>query len=659
MAVRKALAMWLCAGLAAGSAMAQSSDEPYGDPTVSIPMGLIDNPSEVQYWADLAGLLMRTGSPIGDDSAYLLQFEDGMPVYKGTDNVEAARTVSTNTLWTGGSSGYDLCSCGIVLGIWEIDGVRTTHQELSGRVDQKDAPAAMGDHATHVAGTMIASGVQANAQGMSFSGALTAYDANNDFAEMQTEASTKDMRVSNHSYSTRYGWQFETMKNGTQSWVWRRGDGNNQDPGFGQYNNVARQYDEVTNANQRYLPCVSASNQRRVGPNPGDLYWVEVFNPMNGKNEWKRKPWAAGSPPKNPDFDSIPASNTAKNVLTVGDVNQIAAGYKNVGDVTLQENSGCGPTDDGRIKPDICAGGVDVVSSVAFDPVTKAAADDKYDTYTGTSMATPTVSGSLGLVLDYWRHHTSFPKDPLSSTLRALVIHTADEAGPADGPDYTFGWGLLNTLHLVQQIARSDDTGYYGIKELTLLSEEGSEWETTVYTDDFDTEFKVTIAWNDPAGAAAAPGDLNVRDARLVNDLDLRVFDMATNQEYKPWVLDWTNPGAAATHGDNTRDNVEQVVVKDIETDCHHAWRVVVTHKGPLVGDQVFSVILSGAYQKVVTPCLVDWDGDGFVDFFDFYGFVDAFEQGLPSADAKGDCFIEFQDFFTYVDQFENGCPPQ
>jgi hypothetical protein len=32
-----------------------------------------------------------------------------------------------------------------------------------------------------------------------------------------------------------------------------------------------------------------------------------------------------------------------------------------------------------------------------------------------------------------------------AATLKALAIHTADEAGSADGPDYEFGWGLLNT----------------------------------------------------------------------------------------------------------------------------------------------------------------------------------------------------------------------
>ena len=35
----------------------------------------------------------------------------------------------------------------------------------------------------------------------------------------------------------------------------------------------------------------------------------------------------------------------------------------------------------------------------------------------------------------------SFHDDDLRFLSR---IHTADEAGPAEGPDYMFGWGLLN-----------------------------------------------------------------------------------------------------------------------------------------------------------------------------------------------------------------------
>ena len=47
-----------------------------------------------------------------------------------------------------------------------------------------------------------------------------------------------------------------------------------------------------------------------------------------------------------------------------------------------------GPAADGRIKPDVCAKGSSVYSTVSTND---------YDTYSGTSMSCPGVSGSLAL----------------------------------------------------------------------------------------------------------------------------------------------------------------------------------------------------------------------------------------------------------------------
>jgi hypothetical protein len=49
----------------------------------------------------------------------------------------------------------------------------------------------------------------------------------------------------------------------------------------------------------------------------------------------------------------------------------------------------------------------------------------------------------LGLLLQ--QHHINLFQQPmLAATLKGLILHTADEAGFADGPDYQFGWGLIN-----------------------------------------------------------------------------------------------------------------------------------------------------------------------------------------------------------------------
>ncbi len=55
--------------------------------------------------------------------------------------------------------------------------------------------------------------------------------------------------------------------------------------------------------------------------------------------------------------------------------------------------------------------------------------------------------------------------------------------------------------------------------------------------------------------------------------------------------------------------------------------------------------------------CRADFNADGFVDFFDYDGFVAAFEAGSPFADFNRDGFIDFFDYDAYVGVFEAGCP--
>ena len=59
--------------------------------------------------------------------------------------------------------------------------------------------------------------------------------------------------------------------------------------------------------------------------------------------------------------------------------------------------------------------------------------------------------------------------------------------------------------------------------------------------------------------------------------------------------------------------------------------------------------------------CPADFDGDGFVDFFDFDAFVACFEDANScppgkTADFDGDGFVDFFDFDSFVAAFEAGC---
>ncbi len=88
------------------------------------------------------------------------------------------------------------------------------------------------------------------------------------------------------------------------------------------------------------------------------------------------------------------------------------------------------------------------------------------------------------------------------------------------------------------------------------------------------------MCWTDPAGTTP-PAGLNPTNLMLVNDLDLRLISPSGTTNY-PWVLNPANRTAAATTGDNFRDNVEQVEVTNPQTGV---WLVRVTHKTNLVND--------------------------------------------------------------------------
>ncbi len=195
-----------------------------------------------------------------------------------------------------------------------------------------------------------------------------------------------------------------------------------------------------------------------------------------------------------------------------------------------------------------------------------------------------TKTGSVTPVI-YWPPYST-DNFMRAATLKALAIHTADEAGAADGPDYEFGWGLLNTKAAAEVIT-DDGGGAHQIIEGNLLNGAVDSIEITVT--EADAIITATLAWTDPPGTPVAPS-LDPPDIMLVNDLDLRVKSGPST--YMPWVLNPAFPADAAATGDNFRDNVEQVVVDGGGTGSYF---FEVSHKGTLLNtdNQPYSLIIS------------------------------------------------------------------
>ncbi len=506
---------------------------------------------------------------IGEDGkiTQLVGFnERGFPEFYETYNANAAATINTDDVHPGGGAGFNLTGAGIEIGEWDGGAVRATHQELTGRVTQVDGATTLSDHATHVAGTMIASGVQASAKGMAYEAELKAHSFSNDESEMATYAATDSAIVSNHSYGTITGWYYNS---GAQAWYWygEPSISQTEDYLFGFYNYWAYVWDTIANAAPNYLIVKSAGNDRNdnISASANDTHFV-----------WSSG-WTLSTQARAADcptgYDCISTQGNAKNILTVGAVADIAAGYSQPSNVVMSSFSGWGPTDDGRIKPDIVGNGISLYSSGS-------ASNTDYYNSSGTSMSAPNVTGSLALIQEYYEEQNSaFLR---SSALKALVIHTANEAGNDDGPDYRFGWGLMDTRAAVEHL---EDTNSI------VTWDDLNNNDSLVYNYYFDGTEPIiaTICWNDPAGTPVA-ASLDPTTSMLVNDLDLRVINDSSNIEYQPWILNPSSPANAATTGDNFRDNVEKVEIQNPDA----GWYTFkITHKGSLVNPQEVSVVIS------------------------------------------------------------------
>ena len=517
-----------------------------------------------------------------NQKAFELQvIRNNIPQYYITNNINAADTVSTDECWLGGTLGLDLSGLGVTLGIWDAGRVRPGHTEFTGRVTQRDGLPALHFHSTHVAGTMIGAGVYPGAtpqrtRGMSFKAELDAYDWNNDENEMANAASN-GLLVSNHSYGFIVGWEFGNFGAG-EGWYWF-GDttvDNFEDFAFGFYSFQARSWDSILHQFPSYLIVTSAGNDRNdSGPGTGAQHYVI----SNGN--WILSN-AARSRDGNNGYDSLAHASGAKNVLSIGSVLDILGGYTSPANVLSSSFSAWGPTDDGRIKPDLVANGSSLLSAAENN-------NTDYITLSGTSMSSPSVAGSLGILIQHYRD-THNQEDMLAATLKGVAIHTADEAGSNPGPDYRFGWGLMNTLRAAEHITL--DLNQPGaIQELTLFQNQSVD-ETWPYTG--SGPIWATISWTDPPGTSPN-ASLDPPDKMLVNDLDLVIIG-PDSTIYTAWILDPTLPLSPATTGDNNTDNVEKVRI-DLPGPGDYTFRI--THKGNLVGNsggtlQDFSLCISG-----------------------------------------------------------------
>ena len=209
-------------------------------------------------------------------------------------------------------------------------------------------------------------------------------------------------------------------------------------------------------------------------------------------------------------------------------------------DGSLVGSSSRGPAHDGRIKPDIAANGQNQNSTNE---------NNTYQSFGGTSGAAPGIAGISAQLYEVYSDANSGAL-PQSALIKAAMLNTANEAGNI-GPDYKFGWGIVNGLRAGLLL---EDERY-----LSDISTQGTSNNHTINIPAGTTQARFMVYWSDPAASAGA-------NPALVNDLDLIVTD-PTAGTLLPWILDET-PNATtldlpATNGEDHLNNVEQVLINN------------------------------------------------------------------------------------------------
>lgn len=444
-------------------------------------------------------------------------------------NEEAADTHQVREM----ADRYGLTGQGVAAAVWDEAAVRTTHVELAPRAKQADDVTALSNHATHVAGTIGARGQpNTQARGMGPSVALHCYDWQNDTSEML--AASDAVVCSNHSYGKLRGWAF-LPDNG---WVWWGTPEVDEDEDyyFGKYSGDSYLFDRVVEQKPQLTVLVAAGNDRNdAPPSQPVLHWVRQGDAwIQSERVRLADNWDRGG------FDTIAGAALAKNVITIGAIHDMLTDPPTPESIRLTEFSCWGPTDDGRVKPDLVANGWQLRSTSAAD-------DDAYMQMSGTSMATPAATGICALLAELFAERRS--RTPYADELKAALVHTA--MSPNEGPSYQIGWGSIRADEAADLVAGA--TG-------CLLRRNVAEGELILNARSAGgMPIRVTAVWIDPAGEPNG-GGLDEPRRCLVNDLNLELVD-PRGQVHRPWVLDPLRPMAIATRDVNLVDNVERVDV--------------------------------------------------------------------------------------------------
>lgn len=526
-----------------------------------------------------------------------------------TDNANSAALINVPAVTRAPLS---LSGAGVIVGVWDNGIAWAGHPDFGGRVAIGDGELVQSDHASHVTGTITsaASGPRlrptypaaaAAALGMAPGATIQSFGWTGDWNEMTVAATaTAPVSVSNHSYGPGVGWT-----NGV--------DLGNQFL-FGAYQGAGSSFTLDGIAANTGLTIVRSAGNHRTD---ADLNGAA---PPNGGPRDCRSVFV-GTPV---DAVCISPPPSAKNVIAVGAVNQAGTALLNF--------SSFGPTRDGRIKPDFVAdGGVNpgALGGVTSTVVDEAAAgvpvidvdgdgaddyvpDTRYGFMSGTSMATPAVTGVIALLSELSQ---TLGLGLLPDDWKAILAQTATDFGQP-GPDFSSGWGIVNADAASDLLANPGGPCLTAGNITTVGAAGAVDFRFCVPPGATDAP-RMTMAYTDPPTTAVPPPIAQLPNppaSVLVNDLDLELVEPDGVTSHRPWRTFPVAPNTPAVQDPpgfrDVLNNIEQVVALDRTGDGLPAgvWtaRVSASQLNGATGAQAFT--LAGLCPQVIA--LSDDDGD-------------------------------------------------
>jgi subtilisin family serine protease len=482
---------------------------------------------------------------------------------------------------------YNLSGAGQIVMVSELSDAQASHPEFGGRLTAGGS-AANGQHSTHVSGTIGASGVNPSAKGMAPNVQIREFNVGSSISShlkaLNTNLAATHIVANNTSLGFPLGW-CDQCDSQLPLWL-------DSDLYYGAYDPGATLvYDDITKTYGTLL-VFSAGNDGQFpqfqsgwrehyhADDNGDADTTKEFCvSLNGSGtDCPATPCNAGCElvmhHNQTPWDTMTITGAAKNVLAVG------ALRTNTTPPSIASFSSRGPAKDGRVKPDISARGQSLLSTWPTST---------YSTLSGTSMAAPVVTGISALLGEQWQK--TFNAPPTVAELRGVILAGATDLGNT-GPDYTFGFGLIDAKASADLIIGDGGTRS---QIVNVNISQGTRVERAV-TVTSAQKLKVLVTWADPS--VVLLGNDSFEAKALVNDLDVQVIG-PNGTVYLPYVLDKVHYENPATTGVNTIDNTELV---EIANAAPGVYRVIVIGSKVNQGPQT-AVVITNLKSAGVTPC--------------------------------------------------------